>query len=52
MEDAPTDSSELLTIESKQTAPPLVNKHHQNEGTLTEQKPTLKCCQTADIFGL
>ena len=51
MEDAPTDSSELLTIESIQTAP-LANKHYQNEGTLTEQKLPLKCCKTVDILRL
>ena len=33
-----------LQLRAKQTAP-LVNKHYQNEVTLTGQNPPLKCCQ-------
>ena len=35
--------SEDIQLRAKQTAP-LVNKHYQNEVTLTGQNPPLKCC--------
>ena len=33
-----------IQFKAKQTAP-LLNKHYQNEVTLTGQNPPLKCCQ-------
>ena len=38
-----------LQLRAKQTAP-LVNKHYQNEVTLTGQNPPLKCCQPLEIL--
>ena len=38
-----------LQLRGKQTAP-LVNKHYQNEVTLTGQSPPLKCCQPLEIL--
>ena len=39
----------ILQLTATQTAP-LVNKHYQNEITLTGQKPALKCCQPLEIL--
>ena len=38
-----------IQLRAKQTAP-LVNKHYQNEVTLTGQNPPLKCCQPLEIL--
>ena len=41
----------FVQLRAKQTAP-LVNKHYQNEVTLTGQRPPLKCCQPLEILTL
>ena len=41
--------SSLIQLRAKQTVP-LVNKHYQNEVTLTEQSLSLKCCQPLEIL--
>ena len=38
-----------IQLRAKQTTP-LVNKHNQNEVTLTGQIPPLKCCQPLEIL--
>ena len=38
-----------IQLRAKQTAP-LVNKHFQNEVTLTGQNLPLKCCQPLEIL--
>ena len=38
-----------IQLIAKQTAS-LVNKHYQNEVTLTGQNPPLKCCQPLEIL--
>ena len=40
---------ECLQLRAKQTAP-LLNKHYQNEVTLTGQNPPLKFCQSLEIL--
>ena len=39
----------IIQLRAKQTAP-LVDKHYQNEATLTGQNPPLKCCQPLKIL--
>ena len=41
----------LVQLRAKQTAP-LVNKHYQNDVTLTGQSPPLTCCQPLEILTL
>ena len=38
-----------IQLRAKQTAH-LLNKHYQNEVTLTGQSPPLKCCQPLEIL--
>ena len=38
-----------IQLRAKQTAP-LVNKHYQNDVTLTGYNPPLKCCQPLEIL--
>ena len=45
----PCSVNEYVQLRAKQTAP-LVNKHYQNEVTLTGQNPPLKCCQPLEIL--
>ena len=40
---------DILQLRVKQTAP-LINKHYQNEVTLTGKSPPLKCCQPLEIL--